>query len=235
MKGASWSLRPCQMCSHCTEGMSMSHSRGILPWGLSPGGSCPVTENPSTLLTSFPRQLPRQPVSRQKEEAKRRHSEATLPPRNHPEESIPGSRVLWVKHRSEHGGVEAAGLPFLHEQPGCIGATCCRSSHLPQGRREGLHASSHGSCPIVLREWPRCPQRLSLPRTLSPEQAPTPPLTGEEATSLGRPSEGRPPPPAAGGVLPMQSHGKGPRALVAHWLFSEAMAWMCPDSNEAAV
>lgn len=144
------------------------------------------------MLTSFPQQLPWQPVSRQKEEAKRRHSEATLPPRNHPEESIPGSRVLWVKHRSEHGGVEAAGLPFLHEQPGCIGATCCHSSYLPQGRREGL------SC---VQPWqlPHSPEGVAK-MSSETQPAPTPSalsklpprlLTCEEATSLGRPSEGQ--------------------------------------------
>ena len=34
--------------------------------------------------------------------------------------------------------------------------------------------------------------------------------------------------------LPLCHGHQGPRTLVAHWLFSEAIAWMCPDSNEAA-
>ena len=34
--------------------------------------------------------------------------------------------------------------------------------------------------------------------------------------------------------LPLCHGHQGPRTLVAHWLFSEAIAWLCPDSNEAA-
>ena len=98
----------------------MSHGQGDSAPGSEPRGSCPVTENPSTLLTPFPWQLTWQPIcpGRKKRLGQGTQKQLYLPGISQ-RRAFPGPGVLWMQHRSEHGGVEAAGLPFLHEQPGC--------------------------------------------------------------------------------------------------------------------
>lgn len=105
---------------NCTEGISTSHCQGDSAPGSGPRGLLPCHRKPTHIAHTLSPTAPMAAsLSRQKEEAKTKHSETTLPPQNLPKESIPGPGMLRMQHRSERGGVEAAGPPFLCEQPGC--------------------------------------------------------------------------------------------------------------------